>query len=142
MHQKDLALRAWRAAGLDRSDDPRVVAFLQRVQTAPGACWAELVEECRNRLRDQVRILFAPLWQSGDKLLRVNLIRAADPARNDEVELLLGAVRACDAMRDEPELRAAVEKRHEGLLAPAASKPGLSGEFELFVRAHLAADKV
>jgi hypothetical protein len=136
VHQKDVALRAWRAAGLDRSDDPQVVAFLKRVKAASGACWAELVAECRDRLPSQMRALVTPLWKSGDKLLRVNLIRAADPARRDELALLLDAAQSCDARGDEPELRALVEKRHKRLLDAVASKPGLSRQFELFVRAH------
>jgi hypothetical protein len=137
MHQKVLALQAWRETGLDRHEDPKIQAFFKLVQASSGACWPDLVKECRNHLPDQKRLLAIPVWKTGDKLLRVNLLRFLDPAHKDELMFLLELVRHCDATKDGPELRAVVEKRHKQLLHEVERKTGLSNETQLLIRAYL-----
>jgi hypothetical protein len=77
MYQKDLIRRAWEEAGLYRRRDPKLRRFLERLDQ-PGDCWPELVEAATTEYRDYLETLARPLWETGDALVRLNLIRAAD----------------------------------------------------------------
>jgi hypothetical protein len=77
MYQKDLIRRAWEEAGLYRSRDAKLQRFLARLDD-PGECWSELVEAATTEYSAYLPTLARPLWETGDSLVRLNLIRAAD----------------------------------------------------------------
>ena len=77
MYQKDLIRRASEEAGLYRRRDPKLHRFLKRLDQ-PGECWPELIEAVTTEYRDYLEALARPLWETGDALVRLNLIRAAD----------------------------------------------------------------
>jgi hypothetical protein len=106
MHQRELALRAWRKAGLkDRGRD-----FLRRLETDEEACWDVYVTLARNEDPREMRQLALPLWNTEDKVLRTNLLRALDWERPQERKFMQELIRTCDGEADEPELLAASEK--------------------------------
>jgi hypothetical protein len=78
MYQKDLVRKAWADAGLYRTRDPKLRQFLAKVEKCAGDCWPELAEEARTRYPEYIDRLVDPLWKTGDKLVRLNLIRLAD----------------------------------------------------------------
>ena len=106
MHQRAAAKAAWTAAGLYRSHDPKLRDFLKRVETEPGDCWPALADRLRAHAPELLAQLVEPLWKSGDKLLRINVIRFLDPARKDEHDLLDKLARKLDARDDAAELAA------------------------------------
>lgn len=104
MYQKEAAKAAWTAAGLYRSRDPNLRAFLKHIDTAAPDCWVKLAEKLRAEHPQLLEPIVAPLWNSGDKLLRVNIVRHLDPSRKDEHDLLDRLARKLDAKDDGPEL--------------------------------------
>ncbi len=136
MHQKELAKQAWEQAGLYRSSDRKLRDFLRHVEELPGDCWPELVQEVRDKYPDYKERLAIPLWETGDKLLRLNLIRAANPALKDETDLLRKFVRRADPQEDMHELRAVVNKDHPQLLEHVARKKGIDPGFKNQVQLH------
>ena len=133
MHQKDLAIRTWKEHGLDHGSDERLQAFFKHVDSNQGDCWNELLKAARALSPSEKRLVVEPLWKTGDKLLRVNLIRAADPARQDELQMLIDAVQSCDVERDGAELRALMETEHPRVLSAVAAKPDLPRGFRLLL---------
>src|SRR6266568_3279409 len=126
MYQKDLAKRAWTDAGLYRSDDPKLLEFLSKLDTSPVDCWSDLVAEGRLRLPEYKAQLVEPLWASGDKLLRLNLLRWAEPDRPDELQVLQRWMEAADPVRDERELLGMARLDSAPLLEQLLAKPGIS----------------
>lgn len=110
MHQKDLVRQTWESAGLYSSEDSKLQEFLKFFDNTPTACWPEVVEMVRNQYSEYLEKLVLPLWKSGDKLLRLNLIRAANLDHEKEKQILTELVGQCDLQQDKPELRAAIEK--------------------------------
>jgi hypothetical protein len=130
MHQKDLAKQAWEQAGLYRSTNPKLRAFLKHVDEMPEACWPELVQEVRQNYPDLKEKLVLPLWSTGDKLLRLNIIQMVSLDQADEVDLLRKLVRRAHVTEDLHELRAVVRKDHPELIDLVAHKRGLDPEFK------------
>lgn len=110
MHQRDLVKRVWEEAGLYRTRDSELRQFLEHLDESSEECWPELVERARALSSKHLATLVRPLWKSGDKLLRINLIRAADMERGEERELLRRYIRLVSPEQDEFELRAVLEK--------------------------------
>jgi hypothetical protein len=107
MHQKDAAIKAWEDAGLFRTHDKRLRELLERIRTSPVGCWPEYVDLVRGEYSTYKERLVRPLWESGDPLLRVNLIRAASPrAYKDEAELLKRFAKEVDPRKDQHEVLA------------------------------------
>lgn len=125
MHQRDLVKRAWADAGLYETKDAKLRQFLEHVDAAGTDCWPELIAECRARYPEYKAALVAPLWKAGDKLVRLNVIRAVDVGQEDEVAIVHDFVKRSHPEQDEHELRAVVHLRHAPLTAAVASKPGL-----------------
>ena len=130
MHQKDFVRQAWTEAVLYRSKDPKIGAFLKRFEETSVDCWPELVKELRERYPEYKEQLVVPIWNTGDKLLRLNVIRSFELDRNDEVALLQELVRRSDLQQDAVELQAVVCRDHEQLLNQVAKKRGLSSELK------------
>lgn len=107
MHQKDAVRAAWAAAGLYDSKDGRLQQALAAFEEAPLECWPDLARRIRANFPECIEALVKPLWMSGDKLVRVNLIRHADLARPEERQLLEKAVRTL-SKGDLPEFSAVV----------------------------------
>ena len=134
MHQKDSVRKAWADAGLYRTDDAKLRQFLQHFDDARMECWPELVAACRAHYPEYKAVLAKPLWDTGDKLLRLNLIRAADTTHKDEVSLVKGFVDASHALDDQPELQAVVHLGHARLAAAVAAKPGVPKDLAVLAR--------
>jgi hypothetical protein len=130
VHQTDLARKAWQAAGLYSARDPSVQAFLKNFEAAPTLCWPDLIAHCRINYPKSKARLAQPLWDTNDKLLRLNLIRNADPSQQDEMQLVSKWARSCHPYEDELELRAMIELNHPALLKQLTKKrftPELQG---------------
>lgn len=125
MYQKDLVRQLWANAGLYASKDATLRAFLRHFDETSTDCWPELVEECRLRYSKYMQILADPLWASGDKLVRLNLLRFGDPARSDELRILSRFVGSCEPSKDLLELRAALHTRHRRIVREVARKKNL-----------------
>jgi hypothetical protein len=125
MHQKDLARQAWREAGLYRSRDEKVRAFLDGFDQSPSDCWADVVEAVRTDYPDLKAKLATPLWNTGDKLLRLNILRHTDPERPDELELLKKLTRKLDPVGDAPEIHTVARLDSPELLRRLARTRGL-----------------
>jgi hypothetical protein len=109
MHQRDAARAAWSAAGLTKTRDAKLRRFLNAFEKAPGDCWPQLYALVRKEYPEYFEQLARPLWASGDKLLRVNLIRHADLARKEEADLIGRLTADLDVDRDRHELVSVVE---------------------------------
>lgn len=79
--------QAWSRAGLYDSKDPKLQRFLQHFERTIHGCWPDLwplVQESYAEYKEQ---LLTPIWDTGEKLLRLNVIRVLAPDRDDEVEI-------------------------------------------------------
>jgi hypothetical protein len=128
MHQKELARRVWEKAGLYRSKNARLRAFLAHFDATPGTCWPDVVNEVRAHYPELKAALVVPLWNSGDPLLRANLLRRADPSSPDEDALLQKFAASIRPERDPAELRAAATIDSPAVLARLGKLSGLSAE--------------
>ncbi len=106
MHQKGLVKQAWQAAGLYEGKDLKLAPFLKLLDATSADCWPQLLAECRKNFGGYKAKLADPIWNTGDKVLRLNLIRSADLALPDEAAILQKYVSKCDPQRDALELRA------------------------------------
>ena len=85
--EANVELPAWFEAGLYVSDDPQFGAFLGHFEMATWRCWPDLVQKVRKRYPEYKEQLLVPIWDTGEKMLRLNLIRALASDREDEVKL-------------------------------------------------------
>ncbi len=108
MYQKDVVKKAWEAAGLYRSRKPKLRQFLKQVDESTTHCWEQFAQAIRERYYDYLEEIVVPLWQTGEKLLRLNLIRLAEPSRKKEQALLEEWTRRCDPKKEDLELRALI----------------------------------
>ncbi len=120
MHQRAAAKAAWQAAGL--YEDARLRAFFDAFEQCQEDCWAALSARVRDQNARHKRRLAAPLWASGDKLLRLNLIRTLNPVLPDELTLMKTYLRGCDPATDVPEITAFIESGHPIIVAAAQKK--------------------
>jgi hypothetical protein len=133
VHQKDLARQAWADAGLYRRTDPKLQAFLKHFEESSLECWPELVDEARTRYSEYVELLVMPLWNTGDKLLRLNLVRQADLKKTQEADLLAKLVQRARPTTEVHELRAIAESRDKKLLKLISRKRDLPPELASLV---------
>jgi hypothetical protein len=120
MHQRAAAKAAWQAAGLYQ--DAKLTGFLDAFEGCQADCWPALAAQVRDRYARQKRKIAAALWDSGDKLLRLNLIRTLDPGVPDELNLMKRYLRSCDPAADGHEIRAFTESGDPGIVAAARKK--------------------
>src|SRR5690349_14868503 len=128
MYQKELVRQAWEAAGLYRSRDQKLQEFLSYFDAASGDCWPEIVAQVRERYPEYLERLVAPLWNAGDPLVRLNLIRFADTDRPEEHSVLAKLVRRVEPAAAVLELHAVMEKGDQQLLDLVARKRNLPPE--------------
>jgi len=50
-------------------------------------CWSDLVQEVREHYPEYKEQLLVPIWDTGDKLLRLNVIRSLASDRDDEAKI-------------------------------------------------------
>jgi len=133
MHQKDLVKQAWEKAGLYRSKDAKLRQFLAHFENVRTDCWPELTAEMRDRYPEYLDVLVQPLWDSGDKLVRVNLLRLARLDDKRERALVDKVIDASDPRTDVVELRTAVMRGDATLASHVAAKKGLDPDMRRFV---------
>ncbi len=138
MHQRSAARAAWEAAGIYEKPDPRLRRFFAAFATSAGECWPTLVALARADYANYKVTLASPLWNSGDKLLRLNLIRAADLNQPDELKLLVQFTGTCKPATDGPEIRALIETGNPTILAAVAKIAALTSNVRLTVNHELA----
>ena len=124
MHQKDLIRKIWKTAGLYDEPDAKLQQFLHLLDE-PARCWPELIDTCRRSYAAYKAKVTQPLLDSGDTLVRLVLIRAANPAEDDEVALLQHFIETGDPARTEIELRAIALKDVSALSNALLKKPDL-----------------
>jgi hypothetical protein len=107
--------KIWRKAGLYESKTRAVRDFLDFVGSEPPPDWERGMREFRKTHYDVFDQVVPPLLQSDDKLLRIMLIRHADPSKRRELNLLKRLAQSLDPIRDEPELLAMVALGHKTL---------------------------
>jgi len=117
---------AFSAGECQNSKDQKLLAFLQHVDTVPGDCWPELVGELRERYPEYKTQLVVPLWKTGDKMLRLNVIRSIDVNRDDERQLLQKLIRQSHWEEDALELQAVRRTGHDELVNAVERKRGRS----------------
>lgn len=106
MHQKTLVKQAWLDAGLYRSTDPKLAAFLKHVEEAVTDCWLELLQEVREHYPECKEQIVTPIWDTGNKFLRLHIIRAADPESEEDVAIFRRLVQGPNTHGDDVELHA------------------------------------
>lgn len=93
MHQRDLVREVWGDAGLYRRNDAKLQRFLKLVDDQSTDCWPELAAEARANYPEYIDELVRPIWNSGDELLRLNLLRHAELSNKHNQKLVLGFVK-------------------------------------------------
>jgi hypothetical protein len=126
MHLRELARSAWRKAGLYRTRDASLRACLDYFETHQADCWPDMVDAVRAICPNQKEMLVRPLWNTGDALLRANLIRAADLSQPDERTLLDTLLGRLDSRRDERELHIASRLKDAAILDRIARRRVIS----------------
>lgn len=116
MHQKDRVKQAWLDAGLYDSKDAKLLEFIQRLDTAPYDCWPELIDECRRNYAEYKSQIVEPILKTGDKLLRLNLLRNADFSFADEVKLTRSFIAQSNPATDSLELKTVILKGTPAML--------------------------
>jgi hypothetical protein len=131
MHQRDAARAAWSTAGLTNTRDAKLQRFMQAFDALPNDCWPQVVALIRKDYPEYIEKLAAPLWKSGDVLLRVNLIRHADLSRKDEAALIDRLAAGLDVERQRLELSALVEHGSAELLDKVLKRKKLPDSLRL-----------
>ncbi len=137
MHQRETAKAAWTAAGVYQNADARLRQFLTAFEQCPADCWPALTGQVRDAYPRYKKRLASALWASGDKLLRLNLIRSLDPSRPDELNLMKTYLRSCDPATDIPEIGAFFESGHPAVVAQLAKIPALPAGLRQAIDAEL-----
>jgi len=125
MHQRDLVRKAWAEAGLYDTKDAKLKQFLKHVDDTPLDCWPELIELARTKYPEYLEKLVTPIWNIGDKLLRLNLIRNSELTQPNEKKLARKLARQLRPERDVLELRAAIREAPIEVLDELVKKKGI-----------------
>jgi hypothetical protein len=125
MHQRHLLERAFTeaAGGLRRDLDRETRAAV--VDASPEQAWEAIVQWLRRTETKRHSALVTAIWESGDPLLRLNLIRHLDPTFPDELRWLTRLVNVSRAGEEARELYAIALKRHPALCAAVLRKKDL-----------------
>jgi hypothetical protein len=134
MHQRETARAAWSAAGLTHADDAGLRRFFKDFDAMPERCWPELMPLVRNKYDAYLERLAMPLWESGDVLLRLNLIRHLDPAHKAELTLMQRLTDGLDNHQHRRELLGVVERGSEALLRRVLKRKGLPDSLRLLAQ--------
>jgi len=71
-------------------------------------CWSDLVQEVREHYPEYKEQLLVPIWDTGDKLLRLNVIRSLASDRDDEAKIFQRVVQRPNTQGNDWELQALV----------------------------------
>jgi hypothetical protein len=74
-------------AGLYSSNDHRLQSFLQHFERTTYGCWPDLWPLVRERYEEYKEQLLTPIWDTGEKMLRLGVILALSPDRCDELDI-------------------------------------------------------
>ncbi len=96
MQDRDIVKQAWLEAGLYDSPDPALQDFLQHFERSLHGCWPDLWPLVRERYTQYKEQLLTPIWDTGEKMLRLGIILALAPDRADELELFQRLARRPD----------------------------------------------
>lgn len=139
MHQRDAVRAAWAEAGLYESKDPKLREFLKRFDEAPADCWPQVAETVRALFPEHIEKLVLPLWKTGDKLLRVNILKFADLESKGERALIAKLVPGLDPVEDRHELAAAIHQGSREVLETVLKRKNLPEHFRLLAQHRRAA---
>ena len=126
MHQRALALKAWKEANTARNAN--LAPVVDYVTKHPNACWPDVVLFIRKNAPFDKRRLAEPIWKTGDKVLRTNLIRQLDWSIPSEQSLIMELITGCAGDTDEPELLAALDKNNAQLADLVSKRPRLTSQ--------------
>ncbi len=84
---RPIVQRAWVEAGLYDSNDPKLQGFLQHFERTLHACWPDLWPLVRESYSEYKEQLLTPIWDTGQKMLRLGVILALASDRSDELEI-------------------------------------------------------
>src|SRR2546421_85506 len=116
MHERNLVKQAWLEAGLHGNDDSKLAGVLQHFEEAKLDCWRELVQTVRGDYPECKEQLITPIRDTGDKLLRLHVIRAFDPECEGDVAIFQKLVQRPNTRGDDWELEALMRvARRRGL---------------------------
>lgn len=82
-----IAKQAWSQAGLYNVNDPKLQSFLQHFEQAEPGCWPDLGPLVRAHYLEYLEQLLTPIWDTGEKSLRLNMIQFLTSQNGNEVEL-------------------------------------------------------
>jgi hypothetical protein len=120
MQQRSLVKQAWTDA--DLYSNTQLQPFLAQFEAGAIGCWSELSQEVRDRYADYKEQMLTPIWDVGNKILRLNLIRALNPEREDEVAIFQHLIQRPDQHGDPWELEALLRvARRRGILRDASA---------------------
>ena len=88
MHQKKKVWRALKERGVLDSKDPHLQEFVQFLRDHPTQCWKDVVPAFRDRFYDCYEEVASALSEIDDPLVRLALIRYADPDQPKEQKML------------------------------------------------------
>lgn len=124
MYQKDLVRTAWKSAGLYDENDAKLQQFLAMLDD-PTKCWTEMTDAARSSFATYKSRLAQPIMDTGDKLVRLMLIRGAVDTHADEIALLEKYIVSSDPATDAIELKAIALKNVPKLNRALARKKNL-----------------
>jgi hypothetical protein len=79
--------QAWLQAGLYGLSDSKLQSFLQHFERTLHGCWPDLWPLVRESYAEYKEQLLTPIWDTGEKMLRLGVILALAPDHTDEVQL-------------------------------------------------------
>jgi hypothetical protein len=122
MSEREAVRQAWIEANLYTSHEPKLEMFLRHFDTNHIDCWTELMQMVHTHYPEYKERLFTPIWNTGDKLLRLNLIRLITPDHEDEVDIFQRIIQRPDLRGDPWELEALLRvARRQGILRVASA---------------------
>ena len=133
MHQRDLVRKAWSDAGLYNTKDAKLQQLLKHVEETPLDCWPELIELVRTQYPEYLEKLVAPIWNTGDKLLRLNLIRNTDFSQLVEKKLAQKLIRQLKPANDALELHAIIRGAPVDVLDQVDKKKGIPDQLKVLI---------
>jgi hypothetical protein len=114
---RSIVKQAWLEAGLYDSKDARLQSFLQHFEQTIHGCWPDLWPMVRESYPEHKEQLLTPIWDTGEKMLRLNVIRALSPDHSDEVEIFGRIAQRPDVQSNPWELEALMRvARRRGIL--------------------------
>ncbi|GHO83205.1 hypothetical protein [Dictyobacter formicarum] len=109
---RQMVRQAWLEAGLYNLNDPRLQSFLQHFEHTIHGCWPDLCPLVRERYAEYKEQLLTPIWDTGQKMLRLSVIQSLAPDHNDELEIFQRIIQRPDVNGNPWELEALMRVAH------------------------------